>query len=159
MICVRPWAGNNWHKHWYNFTMPVKKRISNRQILIEAREAERQGETDEALKLYKQAVSNDPLAEDAWQRLMILHRKLKDYAGELKIINLALQAFDAHNKQEQKQWLQENRKAARVAKSLAKSLGLMDKKGVVIDDNPVLEKWKHRKEWVAARLKKKPPKR
>lgn len=119
-----------------------------------ARKAEQEGETDQAAALYKQVVSTDPLAEDAWQRLMILHRKSKDYAGELKIINLALQAFNTHHREEQQQWLRENRKAARVAKSLAKSLGLMDKKGIVIDDNPVLEKWKHRREWVTARLKK-----
>jgi len=139
--------------------MAVKKKISGRQLLTAAREAEQQGETDNALALYKQVVANDPLSEDAWQRLMILHRKSKDYAGELKIIHLALQAFDTHHREEQRQWLQQNRKAAQAAKSLAKSLGLMDKKGIVIDDNPVLEKWKHRKDWVMARLKKEKPKR
>lgn len=135
--------------------MPVRKNISNRLLLAAGNEAERQGETDQALTLYKRVVSNDPLAEAAWQRLMILHRKLKDYAGELKIINLALKAFETHARQTQKQWLQENRKVARVAKSLAQSLGLMDKKGVIIDDNPVLDKWRRRKEWVMERLKKK----
>lgn len=135
--------------------MPVRKKISPRQLMTAARDAELQEDIDTALALYKQAVNSDPLAATAWQRLMILHRKQKDYAGELKIINLALQAFDTHHRQEQKEWLQANRKAARVAKSLAKSLGLMDKKGIVIDDNPVLEKWIHRKEWVTARLKKK----
>ncbi|HEY1165751.1 MAG TPA: hypothetical protein VGE90_11310 [Chitinophaga sp.] len=139
--------------------MPDRKKISNRLLMAAAREAEQEGEQDKALALYKQVVSHDPLAEAAWQRLMILHRKGKDYAGELKIINLALQAFDTHNREGQRQWLQENRKAARVAKSLAKSLGLMDKKGIVIDDNPVLEKWKHRKDWVMARLKKEKVKR
>lgn len=134
--------------------MPDRKRTSNRLLFTEARELERQGETDKALALYKRVVSYDPLAEAAWQRLMILHRKMKDYAGELKIINLALKTFEDHARQEQKQWLQENRKVARVAKSLAQSLGFMDKKGVMIDDNPVLEKWRQRKEWVTARLKK-----
>jgi tetratricopeptide (TPR) repeat protein len=134
--------------------MPDRKKTSNRLLFTEARELERQGETDEALALYKQIVNNDPVAEAAWQRLMILHRKQKDYAGELKIINLALRTFEDHARQEQKQWLQENRKVARVAKSLAQSLGFMNKKGVIIDDNPVLEKWRQRKEWVTARLKK-----
>ena len=135
--------------------MAVKKKISGRQLLTAAREAEQQGETDNALALYKQVVTNDPLAEAAWQRLMILHRKLKDYGGELKIINLALKTFETHARQEQKQWLQQNRKAASVAKSLAKSLGFMDNKGVLKDDNPVLEKWRRRKALVAKRLKKK----
>lgn len=134
--------------------MPDRKKTSNRLLLTEARELERQGETEEALSLYKRIVNNDPVAEDAWQRMMILHRKQKDYAGELKIINLALKTFETHAREEQRKWLQENRKAASVAKSLAKSLGLMDKKGVMIDDNPILEKWRRRKEWVTARLKK-----
>jgi len=135
--------------------MPGRKKISNRLLLAGARELEREGETARALALYKQVVTNDPLAETAWQRLMILHRKSKDYAGELKVINLALKTFETHARQEQKQWLQQNRKAASVAKSLAKSLGLMDNKGVLKDDNPVLEKWRRRKDLVAKRLKKK----
>jgi tetratricopeptide (TPR) repeat protein len=144
-----------WHNDWCYISMPVKKKISTRQLLTAAREAEGTGNMREALSLYQQIVNNDPLAETAWQRLMILHRKLKDYAGELKIINLALKTFETHARQEQKQWLQQNRKAASVAKSLAKSLGLMDNKGVLKDDNPVLEKWRHRKALVAKRLKKK----
>ena len=134
--------------------MPVRKKISNRLLLIEARDTELRGETGKALALYKQVVQNDPLAEQAWQRLMILYRKQKDYAGELKIIDLALKTYETSNRQAQQAWLKENRKAATVAKSLAKSLGLVDKKGIVIDDNPILEKWRHRKELVAARLKK-----
>lgn len=134
--------------------MPVRKKISNRLLLTEARDAELGGDTSKALALYKQVVQHDPLAEQAWQRLMILHRKQRDYAGELKIIDLALKTYETSNRQAQQQWLKENRKAATVAKSLAKSLGLVDKKGIVIDDNPVLEKWRHRKALVAARLKK-----
>jgi hypothetical protein len=50
--------------------------------------------------------------------------------------------------------MQQNRKAATLVKSLAKSLGLMNSKGLLIDNNPILEKWEHRKAWVTARLKK-----
>jgi tetratricopeptide (TPR) repeat protein len=134
--------------------MPARKKIPSSLLLRDAREAEYQGDADKALALYKDVVNSDPLVEEAWQRLMILYRKRKDYAGELKIINLALQTFESRNREEQRQWLQKNRKIANLARSLAKSLGLLDKKGIVIDDNPVLEKWRHRKEWVAARLKK-----
>ena len=134
--------------------MPTRKNISNRLLLTEARDAELRGNTSKALALYKQAVQHDPLAEQAWQRLMILHRKQRDYAGELKIIDLALKAYETSNRQAQQQWLKENRKAAGIAKLLAKSLGQVDKKGMVIDDNPVVEKWRHRKELVAGRLKK-----
>ncbi|MCF6407339.1 bacterial transcriptional activator domain-containing protein [Chitinophaga filiformis] len=135
--------------------MADKKRISNRLILSEAKEAESMGDSGKAITLYQQAVKNDPLQEQAWQRLMILHRKQKDYAGELKIINLALKAYETHSREVQQQWLQKNKKAAPLIKSLAKSLGLMNTSGVMIDHNPILDKWNHRKEWVKARLKKK----
>jgi hypothetical protein len=134
--------------------MADRKKISNHQLLLDAKAAESNGDTASALALYQQAVQNDPLEELAWQRLMVLHRKQKDYTGELKVINLALKAFDMHTKETQQQWLQKNKKAAPLVKSLAKSLGLMTSKGVMIDNNPILEKWKHRKELVTARLKK-----
>ena len=134
--------------------MPKRTNISKRQLLTAARDAELRGENSKALALYKQAVQHDPLAEQAWQRLMILHRKQRDYAGELKIIDLALKTYDTNNRQAQQQWLKANRKVATIAKSLAKSLGQVDKKGIVIDDNPILEKWRRRKELVAGRLKK-----
>jgi tetratricopeptide (TPR) repeat protein len=134
--------------------MVDKKRTSNRLILVEAKEAESQGDNDRAVTLYQQAVKNDPLEEQAWQRLMVLHRKQKDYNGELKIINLALKAYETHSREVQQQWLQKNKKAAPLIKSLAKSLGLMNSNGVMIDHNPILDKWIHRKEWVKARLKK-----
>lgn len=134
--------------------MAERKKTSNRLLLVEAKDAESQGESDRAIALYKQAVENDPLEEQAWQRLMVLHRKKKDYPGELKIISLALKAYDTHLREVQRHWLQQNRKAATLIKSLAKSLGLMNSNGVMMDHNPVLEKWNHRKEMITARLKK-----
>lgn len=134
--------------------MADRKKISNHQLLLDAKAAESDGDATGAIALYQQAVQNDPLEEQAWQRLMVLHRKKKDYTGELKVINLALKAFDTHTKETQQQWLQKNKKAAALVKSLAKSLGLMTSKGVMIDNNPILEKWKHRKELITVRLKK-----
>jgi tetratricopeptide (TPR) repeat protein len=138
--------------------MADRKKTSNHLVLAEAKAAESNGDNAGAVALYQQAVQNDPLEENAWQRLMVLHRKLKDTAGELKVINLALKAFDTHTKEVQQQWLLKNKKAAPLVKSLAKSLGLMNSKGIMIDNNPVLEKWKHRKELIMARLKKRPKK-
>lgn len=138
--------------------MADRKRISNRLILTEAKDAESHGDNTRAIALYQKAVENDPLTEQAWQRLMILHRKQKDYAGELKIINLALKTYEAQAREMQQQWLLKNKKAAPLIKSLAKSLGLLNSKGVMIDYNPIPDNWNHRKEWVEARLKKHPKK-
>jgi tetratricopeptide (TPR) repeat protein len=134
--------------------MAERKKTSNRLLLVSAKEAEALGDNPKAVALYQQAVSNDPLEEHAWQRLMVIHRKEKDYKSELKIINLALKSYETHTKEAQKQWLLKNKKAATLFKSLAKSLGLMDSKGTITNSNPILDKWNRRKEWVMARLKK-----
>ncbi|PWV45806.1 bacterial transcriptional activator domain-containing protein [Chitinophaga sp. S165] len=133
--------------------MAEKKNISNRLLLVKAKEAESLGDSTKALALYQQVVNNDPLEEMAWQRLMVIYRKQRDYKSELKIINLALKSYEAHNKDAQKQWLLKNKKSATLFKSLAKSLGLMDSKGIITNNDPILDKWNYRKEWVTARLK------
>ncbi len=135
--------------------MAERKNISNRLLLVKAKEAESLGDSTKALALYQQVVNNDPLEELAWQRLMVIYRKQRDYKSELRIITLALKSYETHNKEAQKQWLLKNKKAATLFKSLAKSLGLTDSKGIITDNNPILDKWNHRKEWVTARLKKK----
>lgn len=122
--------------------------------MAEAKDAESQGDAGRAITLYQQAVKNNPLEEQAWQRQMVLYRKQKDYAGELKVINLALETYITHTKKTQQEWLRQNKKVAPLFKSLAKSLGLMNSKEVMVNDDPVLDKWRHRQEWVKARLKK-----
>lgn len=138
--------------------MAERKKISNRLLLVRAKEAESLGDPAKAAALYQQAVNNDPLEEHAWQRLMVIHRKKKDYKSELKIINDALKNYESHTREAQKQWLLKNKKSATLFKSLAKSLGLMNTKGIIMNNNPILDKWNQRKEWVTARLKKQPKK-
>jgi tetratricopeptide (TPR) repeat protein len=138
--------------------MAGRKKVSNRLLLLRAKEAESLGDSTGALALYQQVVSNDPLEQHAWQRLMVLYRKQKDYKSELKTISVALKNYEAHAKEAQRQWLLKNKKAATLFKSLAKSLGLMDGKGIVINHNPILDQWNRRKELVTARLKKRPKK-
>ena len=89
--------------------MPDNKKIPTHQLLAEARAAESNGDVTCALALYQRAVQNDPRGEHAWHRLMVLHRKQKDYAGELNTIDLALKAFDIHTKETQQQWLAKNK--------------------------------------------------
>lgn len=138
--------------------MAQGKNTSNRQLLVKAKDAESQGDAEMAIMLYQQAVKNNPREEHAWQRLMVLYRKQKDYAGELKVINLALKTYETHTLKTQQEWLRQNKKVATLFKSLAKSLGLMNSKDVMVNEDPVLDKWRHRKEWVTARLKKQPKK-
>ncbi|PSL34994.1 tetratricopeptide repeat protein [Chitinophaga ginsengisoli] len=138
--------------------MAQGKNTSNRQLLVKAKDAESQGDAEGAIMLYQQAVKNNPREEQAWQRLMVLYRKKKDYEGELKVINLAFKTYETHTLKTQQEWLRQNKKVATLFKSLAKSLGLMNSKDVMVNDDPVLDKWRHRKEWVTARLKKRPKK-
>jgi tetratricopeptide (TPR) repeat protein len=143
---------------WYSILYGGHQKTYNHQHLVEAKAAESDGDSTKAIGLYRQAVQSNTQEEQAWQCLMVLHRKQKDYTGELKVINEALKAFDTHTKETQQQWLQKNKKAAPLVKSLAKSLGLLTNKGIVVDNNPILEKWKRRKELLMKRLKQLPKK-
>jgi tetratricopeptide (TPR) repeat protein len=88
--------------------MAQGKNTSNRQLLVESKDAESQGDAGKAIMLYQQAVKNNPRQEQeqAWQRLMVLYRRQQNYAGELKVINLALKTYETHTWKMRQKWLQ-----------------------------------------------------
>ena len=59
----------------------IKK--SKNELLKDARLQELEGKTEDAIKSYNLVISKDPLQAGAYNRLMILYRKLKEYKKEL----------------------------------------------------------------------------
>lgn len=131
--------------------MAVK--YTSQNLHVRAREAEQAGETDTAEKLYKQALKNDPLDDLAWNRLMVTYRRRKDYKQEQQIIKAAIAAHVQHAQDDQAAWLKRNRKTARTAKALVKSLGLLDRKGMPKLETRQLEAWRKRLTLVNKRIK------
>lgn len=107
-----------------------------------AKEKEAEEEFDGAIDAYRHVIKEHPKKEYAYQRLMILYRKRKDYKKELEVVETGLKNFQhlMGNKNEKP-----NKKIDQLSRSLMKSTGLMDKK-----NNPAflpepLHKWTRRK--------------
>jgi tetratricopeptide (TPR) repeat protein len=133
-----------------------KKRMhivrSLHEILAEAKDAELNGNTAEAVKLYERAVKQEPADERAYNRLMIIHRREKDYDAELKIINKGIDAFEKLYATRSKKIVGRDKEAVRLSNALIKSLGLKDKKGNELVQHEPIATWKKRREIVKKKL-------
>jgi len=121
-------------------------------ILKEAANAEQNENFPEAEKLYKKAMKQSPLNETAYNRLMIIYRKQKNFEEELKIINKGIDVFTNHyakrlNKKNN------NAQIKALSASLMKKVGLADKKGNALYDPEPVSTWKKRKLLVQKKLK------
>lgn len=129
-------------------------RYTSRNLHVRAKEAEKQGDTAEAVKYYYQALKNDPTDQLAYNRLMVYFRRRKEYRKELQVIQAAIASQQRHAMDAQQGWMRRNKKTARTAKALAKSLGLINQKGMPILETRQLATWRKRLNVVRQRLKK-----
>lgn len=129
----------------------IKK--SKNELLREARSLELEGNTNDAIKGYGMVVSKDPLNAVAYNRLMILYRKLKDYRKELAIIKKAIGAYEKDIKKDQLTWKKAHNESARLSLSLAKSMGLLNDKGLPIFEEPHILAWRKRLDTVQKKIK------
>jgi len=106
-------------------------------------------ETAAAIKAAQLIIKSHPSNDKAYNRLMILYRKQRNYREELKTINKAIKTFEEiFNK---KQTVHSSQVKS-ISLSLAKALGLADKKGNSIYQKGELTKWKKRKLLVQKKL-------
>lgn len=128
-------------------------KISHKSLLEQARQLESEDDLAGAIKLYNEALSNDPLTIAAYNRLMIIYRKQKEYKKELDTINKGIRSLEDNAREARTSWIKANRKAARLSQSLAKSLGQIDAKGKPTGEDPVITGWKRRKAVTLKRIK------
>jgi len=121
-----------------------------RSNLEEARNAEA---TDMSLAIgrYKDVLKKDPLNQNAYNRLMLLYRRQKDYQNELRIIKQGLSEFRKFYKAGKTG----SKKIAELSKKLNLSVGLTDKKGNNVYEPEPIPKWEKRKLVVEKRAAKK----
>jgi len=79
---------------------------------------------------------------------MIVYRKLKDYKRELELIDRGIKAYEDYYKSNVKK----SKKVIELSSKLAKSVGLIDKKGNTTYDPEPIGKWKKRRLTVVKRL-------
>lgn len=60
-------------------------------------EFEKAGETDKAIEVYEDNVAEGYPALHAFNRLMVLYRRRKDYANEIRVIKRAIEVFQREN--------------------------------------------------------------
>ena len=120
---------------------------------LHAKQLEQDGELEKAAVILERLIKKEPLNENAYNRLMIIYRKNKDYKNELAVIKKGVDNFERSFKTASR--VKVTPKIATLSKSLLKSLGLADKKGKVLYEREPLGKWKKRRLTVERLLKKK----
>ena len=128
----------------------MAKVVTLKQTIKEAQQAEEKEDISLAIKDYEEAIQKNPLAERAYDRLMILYRKDKNYKKELQLINSGIKAFEKFYKSRKSN----SKKIADISKKLNRSFGFTDKKGNAVYDPEPIARWKKRKITVEKRLKK-----
>lgn len=122
--------------------------IPLKEILANAAEAETSGKLEAAAELYEKAIKADKLAEYAYDRLVIIYRKLQEYKKELRVLNTGIKAFEQFYKSQKPK----SKKVADLSEKLNKSFGFTDKKGNTLYDPQPIDKWKKRKTVVEKKL-------
>jgi tetratricopeptide (TPR) repeat protein len=128
-------------------------KISHKSLLEQARQLEAKDDLPGAIALYDEALSNDPLTIAAYNRLMIIYRRQKAYKKELDTINKGIKSLEDNVHQTRTAWMKAHRKAAKISQALAKSLGQIDAKGKLTNEDPVITGWKRRKALILKRMK------
>lgn len=107
---------------------------------------EKTGSAEKAVKKYEVILKKNPLHIDAAARLLILYRKSKQTAIEVKFLKKIINDHGAHIESSQREWIKSHKKLANDSKPLAKMLGLLNAKELPFYEHEVLQKWKKRLE-------------
>ena len=119
-------------------------------LIERAKELEINGELEQAAALYEKVIKADPHRETAYNRLMIIPRKQKEYKKELALINKGIKTFtDFYAPGLKKSF---NKKVEQISRALLKSTGLADKKGVPLYQQEPIGRWTRRKQIVEKKL-------
>ena len=126
------------------------KRVQPDANFEDARELEQQGHLEDAASVYEKIIGEESLNEVAYERLMIIYRKLKDPKKELAVINKGIKAFEGHYSSSRPS---SNKKISELSSKLLKSTGLADKKGKLLYEPEPISRWKKRRTLVEKKLK------
>ncbi len=119
--------------------------------LEKGKEAEGEGDLKEASKYYEAVIKNDKVDEFAFNRLMIIYRKLRKYKDELRVINAGIKRFEGFYRQTSKKG--KGKKLTDLSNAFMKTSGLRDRKGEDLYKPEPLASWLKRKILVEKKLK------
>ena len=127
----------------------MAKVLSLKKRIKEAYKAEEKEDLSLAIKEYEEAITKDPLAEKAYDRLMILYRKETDYKKELRLITAGIKSFEKFYRSKKSR----SKKIVDISNKLNRSFGFTDKKGNNVYDPEPIARWKKRKTVVENKIK------
>jgi len=120
-----------------------------------AREAEEDGDVNKATRFYEQNIKEDYADKFAFERLMIIYRKEKEYKNELRVIKRGIEVFQQNFKDRVKHSLARrvtDKKLEQLSNAIIKISG--QKKEELHFPDPI-DKWLKRKEIVEKKIKNK----
>ena len=120
-------------------------------LLTSAKELERSGELEKAAIAFKKVIKKTPLNQYAYDRLMIIYRKNKEYKKEEAIIVAGIGAFEQFYKKNSK--LTITPKIAALSRAILKASGLADRTGELLNNREPLRRWHKRKQVIEKKLK------
>jgi hypothetical protein len=120
------------------------------ELMSEAEEAEK-SDPSSAIDLYKQVLKKDVLQTRAYDRLMILLRKEKNYKKELSVIDAGIKAFE---KFYETSLGKPSKKIRDISEKLNKAFHLTDKEGTPLYRPEPIDRWQKRKEVVEKKIEK-----
>ena len=122
-------------------------------LLSSAKQSESRGEIKEAAEIYEKLIRKNPLDEYAYNRLMIIYRKNKEYKKEKVVIDKAIKAFQQLHSESMK--LSATSRVKALSKAILKATGLADKTtGKLLYEREPLYSWKKRRELILKKIKK-----
>ena len=121
------------------------------ELFERAQEFEKKGRLDEAATLYQNIIKKSPTKEHAYNRLMIIHRKKKEYKKEKETLDAGIKAFEQYYKAVTR--IPAKKSIEALSKSLLKATGLADRTGKLTYEREPLGRWKKRRKIVESKLK------
>jgi lipopolysaccharide biosynthesis regulator YciM len=121
------------------------------ELFERAQEFEKKGRLDEAATLYQNIIKKSPTKEHAYNRLMIIHRKKKEYKKEKETLDAGIKAFEQYYKAVTR--IPAKKSIETLSKSLLKATGLADRTGKLTYEREPLGRWKKRRKIVESKLK------
>jgi hypothetical protein len=118
-----------------------------------AMEAEENGDINKAARFYEQNIKEDYADKFAFERLMIIYRKEKEYKNELRVIKRGIEVFQQNFKDRVKHSLARrvsDKKLEQLSNAIIKISG--QKKEELHFPDPI-DKWLKRKEIVEKKIK------
>ena len=120
-------------------------------LLSAAKILEGEEKNEEAARVYESIIKKHPLNEEAYNRLMIIYRKKRDYKKEKAVIDAGLKAFREFYRASSR--LPAKKTIVSLSQALLKSTGLADRKGRLVYEREPLGRWMKRLKTVQQKLK------